>query len=292
MNIPAIQCAKPGTSEYEKFSHSFENRQVEDEPKESLRASIGRFGIRPEFPLIVWDNSGHYEILDGQSRWQIAKKNNLEIYYIVVSAEDAKKDWVFMSSGAVSPWNTRDYVAREASKGKEDYREVKEFADNKNVPISYALVIHAGEESYDKVRIDVQDGSYIIKSREQADVIQDLWNHLITLSPKHLKNPRFLEALIYAITVERFSPQKMKEQAERYKSDIVTHRTKTDYVKMIDDIYSKGRPTRLEIYKDKRRVIGKSKKDKKPLKGGTNEPRQAKSKKVKQATERIPEPSF
>lgn len=238
MNIPQIHVAMP--DEHWRFTHSPDNRPILDEPSDNLKASIKKNQMRPELPAVVREVGDRYEILDGQNRFEVAQRDGLPFYYVVVSDEDAAKDWPHMTSEAVRKWHTCAYVGRAIAKGAGDYQEVVEFAAARNLPLSYALAIHA-KSSYAKVRDDVCNGTYTITSRDEAARIADVYNELCNLREDQLRNPRFLEAVIHVVSVELFDPERMIRQASKSAGRFILHKSKSGYVKLLDEVYNQDK---------------------------------------------------
>lgn len=127
MNIPKIQ----STTDYSKF-------QIFDENRLTTEPHIQKFVDDPSFPKkfpfspIVVDKE--YNIIDGQHRFQAAKKMNIPIYFIVDDTACLKD--ISTRNSQVKKWSGRDFVAFYAKIGKKPYILIKELMEKYGVRLS------------------------------------------------------------------------------------------------------------------------------------------------------------
>lgn len=129
------------TTDYNKFSLIQGNREIIAGHVAKLATSILQRNMLPQNPILVNEK---YEVIDGQHRLEVARNNNLEIYYMIVPGAAFEEIVALNSSNRV--WNSMDYVNGYASKGSKDFMWLKEFIDQYGISVTQALTFLFGSE--------------------------------------------------------------------------------------------------------------------------------------------------
>jgi hypothetical protein len=129
------------TKDYKKFTLVRGNRDIIPGHVAKLTTSILQKNMLAQNPIIVNEK---FEVIDGQHRLEVAKNNDLEVFYIVLPGADFTEIIAFNANNRV--WNAMDYINGYASKGMKDYLWLKEFIDNYAISTSQALTFMFGHE--------------------------------------------------------------------------------------------------------------------------------------------------
>lgn len=162
------------TVEYDKFKYIRGNRNVIPGHVAKLAASILSNNMLAQNPIIVNEKM---EVIDGQHRLEVAKTNNLEIYYIVVPGARLQEIITLNSNNRV--WQSTDYVNSFASQGNRDFIWLKKFIEDYAISITQALTFLFGSEGTGP-RAAVRRGSLSLtdeqkeQAQERADILWEI----------------------------------------------------------------------------------------------------------------------
>ncbi|MEI5993743.1 ParB N-terminal domain-containing protein [Candidatus Enterococcus mansonii] len=125
------------TEEYDKFKYLKGNRKVKRNP--SLEKSILKKGML--IPIVVNEN---FEILDGQSRYEIAKKHGKKLFYRI--SEGVGISEVIDLNNTKKAWNIDDYINKYVVDGNSEYEKLQNLSKQyKNIPRSALIAAAQGE---------------------------------------------------------------------------------------------------------------------------------------------------
>ena len=129
------------TKDYDKFTLIKGNRTLIPGHVAKLTTSILQKNMLPQNPIIV---NERFEVIDGQHRLEVARNNELEVYYIVVPGARLEEIIALNSNNRV--WNNRDYINSYASQGDKDFLWLNEFIEKYGISVTQALVFLFGSE--------------------------------------------------------------------------------------------------------------------------------------------------
>lgn len=184
------------TRNYDKFSYILGNRDILTRHVANLAQSILNKNMLAQNPIIVNED---YKIIDGQHRLEVARNNDLDIYYIVVPGANLKEIITLNSYSKI--WNSKDYINSYAKQGNKNFIWLNYFMEKYAISISTALLLlfsHEGEA----VRTSIKRGKLTITEAQKelgekrADVLWDIRPYMIRpgFTPRG-----FLKALIEII---------------------------------------------------------------------------------------------
>mgnify|MGYP001569443450 FL=1 len=153
------------TKDYEKFSLIKGNRILIPGHVARLTTSILQKNMLPQNPIIVNEK---FEVIDGQHRLEVARNNDLDIFYIVVPGARFEEIIVLNSNNKV--WNSTDYINSYASQGDKDFLWIKEFIENYAISVTQALMFLFGSEGT-APRTALRRGRLTL-SQEQKDMAE------------------------------------------------------------------------------------------------------------------------
>ena len=123
------------TKDYAKFKKLKGNRQIKK--NQNLEESIKNSGI-----MIPIEVNEYFEILDGQNRFELAKKWNQLIPYRILDGSGIQE--VIELNSTTKSWTLIDYINKYCLDGKKDYLLLKELK-NKYIKIPISSLASAGE---------------------------------------------------------------------------------------------------------------------------------------------------
>lgn len=164
MNTVQIQ----STKDYDLFKTIGGNRLINQNYVANLTKAIMHKNLLSANPIIV---NNHFEVIDGQHRLEVARNNNLEIYYVVVDNTDIND--VQALNVYMRRWTGLDYLQSYISQGKENYKTIQEFMDRYELPVSTAVEILAGPQYGGGKWASFKRGEFEIPSMEESVVVAD-----------------------------------------------------------------------------------------------------------------------
>lgn len=156
------------TDEYEKFKFIGGNREVRDKRVKKIGKSFDDNG-RVLNPIFVDENFG---IIDGQGRYEAARKRGMTIQYIKDASFDLKACVVLNKYN--TNWSLSDYVGSYAEQGSADYRYLKILMD-KYIKLSKSAVYNAVHP--DLFNFDanaVKNGQFKCSTEEYNEAVKKL----------------------------------------------------------------------------------------------------------------------
>lgn len=196
-------------------------------------------------PIIV---NKKWEVIDGQHRLEVAKNNNLDIYFVVV--QDADLDEVHLLNANNRSWVMKDYLDSYIAKGKQNYIALKEFSDTYNLPLSVSMTLLTKQVSHargDLIR-DFKNGDFKITDYEWGSDIADKLAELVPFTEGSTANHR---EFIYALTLvyDVISHKKLIEKLRnnphlRLKRSI----TLRNYLRQFEDVINYKAKKRKTLY--------------------------------------------
>ena len=120
------------TMDYGIFKRLPCNRAVTQTRRDRLVESFGKADII--CPIVVNEKM---EIIDGQGRYEARKKLGLPIMYIIQPGIGVRECMIMNQYN--KPWSTTDYIDSYAEAGNENYKRLKQFMKDEEVPASRAL---------------------------------------------------------------------------------------------------------------------------------------------------------
>ena len=224
------------TKNYDLFTLSDENRNVDLSRHRRLKESMQKYGFLSCFPIACTRNGvSALVVKDGQHRLEIAKELGLPVPYVI---EDQDFDVAEVNCTS-KPWTIRDYVEKHATNGNAEYIKAMQFAEEYDVPIGWAFGLLSGTASVGNVMRQIQEGTWKSKDRDFALDVATLYAALCTYAPR-IKNARLLWAC-YAVTVTPgFDRKRMMRCADKQREKLVPYSTRDAYLQMLEDIYNHG----------------------------------------------------
>ena len=162
------------TTDYSIFKTIEGNRRVNTSHLANLTIAVSKKNMLEANPIIV--NEDMY-VIDGQHRLEVAKANNLPIYYVVLS--QAGIEDVIELNTMTRQWHIGDYIDSNVIRNNKEYIWFKEFMKEYTLSVSNALTLIFGQASpanFQRLKngkLSFSDAQKKV-AKERADVLYDL----------------------------------------------------------------------------------------------------------------------
>lgn len=223
------------TKDYDMFDKVKGNREVNEPHLKRLQESILENNLLFANPIIV---SGDYAVIDGQHRLEVARKNNLDIYYIIVPDKEALKV-VKKLNTRVKSWSLGNFIDSNIELGIVDYQILKDFSKKYGITPSIAADLLQGKTSgYTRshASAELKEGNFKIKGLTGAIKLADA---LVLVRPyvgNAWKDRAFLKALQLAFKV--VGSKKMVKRLSTSPLKIVRQAGVKEYLRNLEEIYN------------------------------------------------------
>lgn len=154
------------TKQYDKFKLIEGNRNLVPGHLARLTVSILQKNLLAQNPIIV---NERFEVIDGQHRLEIAKSNDLEIFYLVVPGASIEEVVVLNANNR--SWNGTDFLNSYASRGRKDYIWLRRFMDDYSISLTQALAFLYGHDSSWSSR-SIRSGKLAINEAQKENAVQ------------------------------------------------------------------------------------------------------------------------
>lgn len=131
------------TKNYEQFKFLEGNRAINANHLFQLTKSILKNNLLSVNPILVNEDM---HVIDGQHRLEVAKANDLDIYYIILTG--ATIEQVIELNATVRPWTVRDFILSYANRGNKAYQWLQGFMREYSLTVTQCMVLIYGSASY------------------------------------------------------------------------------------------------------------------------------------------------
>lgn len=126
------------TKDYDRFDTITGNRNISQPKVDGIINDIKNgLNLLPYCPIIVYDNEGKLNIIDGQHRFTVSKKMGVPVYYVV--AEKISLQHIAKINSKQDKWKAMDFVKCFIKVGIKDYETLLSVVTKYKIGISTAL---------------------------------------------------------------------------------------------------------------------------------------------------------
>lgn len=129
------------SSDYGAFSHLAENRDLNEQHVHTLMESFENDGYL--FTILYVNEK--MQIIDGQHRFEAAKRKHLPVYFIIMPGWDIRH--VAILNVNSRNWTMADFMNTHAKAGNENYIRFKQFYDEHDFDITTAQLVVLGRRT-------------------------------------------------------------------------------------------------------------------------------------------------
>ncbi len=219
------------TTDYKKFSLHEKNRRLNYNKIVKLGEAMKKKNLLPIFPIVV---NLKMEILDGQHRFEAAKRAKATISYII---SDQKYDIenVADSNNFQSHWLLSDFVNYFAKENKPDYISLQVLAKKYNIGVATIANLSGNRNVFQ----DIKTGNFIFPDLNE---MKDLLSHAKTIGlefafPFWNSRP-FLRALRHIIKVHDYNKMRMGQKIQANRKLLVKCHEADAYIRVLEEIYN------------------------------------------------------
>jgi hypothetical protein len=229
------------TTKYSKFKINESNRIIKIRHVNNLMKKISEKNLLASNPIIV---NSDYEILDGQHRFEAAKRLGLPVYFIVDDYMDIEDIAVINSTS--KGWTLDDYLhhfrTEENAKGKEngDYAKLAEFTEDYGVNLYNAIGLLSGRNSQPNAELihKFKRGEFKIMDMEHAIKVATLRDEFKPYAPDFYKSKNFVNSLSKIARHESFDEATMLRKMGQQSDRLMKCATVEGYLNSLVDIYN------------------------------------------------------
>lgn len=223
------------TMDYDKFKFLDNNREVYTNKKhfKDLEKSMLTTGHIYSKPINVNDK---FEIIDGQNRFMVCKKNNLPVYYIVTNLN--KND--IYSLQIAKQWTSEDYLKSYCMQEKPCYLTIQNILkEHERINLAFILrFINSGSgATYDAYR----NGSLTISGKELDKIYQGIELCKILFDKtksEFIYYGYFVHAINTLINLPNFDFKTCKNKFSVYGHKLIRQADSKNTVKHLVEIYN------------------------------------------------------
>lgn len=146
------------TKNYDQFKTLEGNRPINARHLGILTVAIAKNNMLAVNPILV--NEDMY-VIDGQHRLEVARNNDLEIYYLTLTG--ATIDQVIELNANLRAWTAKDFILSYANRGNKAYQWLLSFMEDYKLTITQALMLvygNAGEKGIKYSNIIIRRGKF------------------------------------------------------------------------------------------------------------------------------------
>jgi len=252
----AYKCTTHGTNEYAIYSTTEwayfklleENRFVNEAHVEALMNSFVKDGY---LFTILYVNE-NMQIIDGQHRFEAAKRSGLPVYFMVMPGWGIKEVTILNVNSR--NWTIVDFMETHAKSGNPNYIRFKEFYDAHEFEITVCQLIVAGKRSrgtasFDKFRtgLMIVDDQQITEAYLRAKKIMELKQ----FHPHGFRSRNFVEAILILLNTKNYDHAHLIEKLTLYPEVLLVQARSLrveEYLKLFLDKYNFRRTkNRIEL---------------------------------------------
>lgn len=234
------------TTDYSGFSRLIENRDLDEKHVHTLMKSYEDDGY---LFTIIYVNE-RMQWIDGQHRFESAKRKHLPVYFIIMPGWGIKEVTVLNVNSR--NWTMEDFLNTHAKGGNENYIMFKEFYDKNDFDITTAQVIILGRRTGKGTTDEFRTGemkineSQITKAYIKANRIKEFKD----FHPFGWKSRNCVEALLTLLNVKGFDHKHLISQLKKYPETILYDARSLrieEYLKILVEKYNYRKKEKIEI---------------------------------------------
>ncbi|MCW3120903.1 MAG: hypothetical protein JWQ38_395 [Flavipsychrobacter sp.] len=194
------------TKNYVPFSSLAENRLVNEAHVQALMESFVNDGYL--FTILYVNEK--LEIIDGQHRFEAAKRSSLPVYFMVMPGWGIREVTILNVNSR--NWTIEDFMETHAKAGNPNYVRFKEFFDANEFDVSVCQILIMGRRSGGNATTDT---FRLGQSQIDDQQITDAWvkvkkiSELKQFHPKGWKSRNFIEAVLTLLKTKDYDHEHM-----------------------------------------------------------------------------------
>jgi hypothetical protein len=231
------------SNDYSKFESIIGNRRLNASKIEKICADVKNgFNMLPYAPIIVSDDRSKFLIVDGQHRFEVSKKLNEPVYYVV--CDDITLQQIAILNSRADKWRAIDFLNCYVSLGITDYVILRDFMNKHktNIKLSTDLLMFNSVKASSTEAF--QSGKFECKYFDEAEAIVELTDSLFDLFV--FSKDRYLIGAVQEIQNKGVADLDRLKTKIRSKRNMMFRQTDVkNYILNIEKIYNDGVQNRV-----------------------------------------------
>lgn len=162
---------------YELFQNIVGNRVLSNTKIEKIANDVSNgFNMLPFCPIIVSEKDGLYYIIDGQHRYEVSKKTESPVFFVVCNTLTLKQIAQLNSRG--EKWKPIDFLNCYTKLGLSEYEKITEIMRKHKLPIKLSVDLLMYNNPKSKSTETFQSGDFVSKYYEETDALLTLTDSL------------------------------------------------------------------------------------------------------------------
>lgn len=151
------------TSDYSLFKTQEGNRPLIKNDVDKIEKKILESNLLRYHPILI---SKDFEVIDGQHRLEVARRNSLDIYFIVMDERSSLKTTQIVNTTG-KPWTVKDFLQSYITLGYKEYIRFEEIIQKYNfLTISQLLLLCSTNQEKITAAEQFRNGELLIKREE------------------------------------------------------------------------------------------------------------------------------
>jgi len=233
------------TNNYSKFTLYQVNRDVSRTKK--LEISMLAYGFCHSFPIVCTrENDGTLVIKSGHHRFNVARKLNLPISYVICNESDLPD--IHEIEASTNYWNMQDHLVSNVRCGKTDYQIVEEFHQKTGIPLGSCVSLLCGQiAGTGNFSERFKKGEFTVRNRDFAESVGCIVIFLKEKGVKFAAVANFVSSISKCVLTDVFDIELFKQKSAKKLNLFVKQSTSDQYLQMIDIIYNHASKTKIPL---------------------------------------------
>lgn len=230
------------TNNYHKFALAPFNRELGNIKR--LEASMRQCGFWDDKPILVKRENGKLLIVEGQHRFEVARRLGLPVKYL----ETKREVNIPEDERSKRPWSLKDYLYSYCQMGKEPYLRVREYFEQTGINLVACISLLAGESAGSNNQVSkFKSGTYLLGNPAHSRVVALIIGQCRESGFPAWNNHLFVQAVSKIAWAEGFAAEVMKEKIKTHVQFMKKQGTKQEYLEMLESIYNRQSHTRIPL---------------------------------------------
>lgn len=227
------------TKNYDLFNLLNENREIKEAKVAKILKSIEKgLNLLPYCPILVDEL---FYILDGQHRFEAAKRSNNFIYFIIVPNLHIK-DVAEMNSNS-DKWTLVDFITSYATGGNENYIKLLKVADKykgTSLTVLSAIFSESGDRDGGANSRNLSSGNYKFSDSTLNHKIISHYNQIVEIHPKFKSMPSLRATVLIMREIKNYDTTRMIDKMIMYKKqrELTSYYAVKDILRSLEDVYN------------------------------------------------------
>lgn len=229
------------TNQYGLFETNEFQRRMKIDHIKKIRKTMCRWGFIPCCPIVVWWNPAikKFEIIEGHHRFDAARLEGIEIYYMVLPVKSREEALELMQdlNDTVLKWGNKDTILQQVQLGNSDYQTLQHYV-SLGIPSKTAASILIGESGHSgNAMVKVSKKQFKVKTTKIADQLVRYINQCRPFCSDAIKE-RYLQAVSIYLLLPEFDLDTLIKRIQNNPIAIQKASSVDQALSSLDEIYN------------------------------------------------------